>query len=184
MSNTTIQWGSTYDEGRESQKRLDHVLRDIENNFELSGNPTLVDLGANMGFFTYGFADAGFQVTAIEPPNQKKFNHDRVTEYRHWVQSADDLPEGSFDFAVVFSVLHHIPKWYEVLSEVFEKTNFATYVEVPHPQEQHERWHGSREQYELMKHMESQGTAAPVVDSWEVSRRHKRTVWRVDTRDV
>jgi hypothetical protein len=177
---TSLKWNAQYNEGRESQKRFDFILRDIENKNELSGNPTLLDLGANDGFFSYRFADAGFNVTAVEPDNHNVFDHHRVTGYREWIRSADDLPEGPFDFALVLSVLHHIPAWSDVLGAVIARTRKAVYIEVPDPSEQHPKWHGSRDQFDLIQDFELSGTAVPVVDTWEVSRRFKRTVWRID----
>lgn len=183
MSNTDIKWGSSYDDGRESQARLNVLLTHTLNDraFDSLDQPTLLDLGANAGYFSKGMADAGFSVTAIEPPNGKKLEHPGVTEYRHWVQAPEDLPEGNFDYAIVFSVLHHIPRWRDVLEAVISKTNRIVYVEIPHAKESHHKWHGSRDQLTYLSHME--GKFSEVIGShYEVSQRYKRDMWAVDTR--
>lgn len=172
MTNTTIEWGTGYDDGRESDKRLALLKKDLG---RVKRGP-LMDLGANLGYFSYGLSDAGFDVTAVEPPNGKTFDA-RVTEHRAWVQNPEDLPEGPFDFAIVLSVLHHIPRWRDVLEGVFDRTQRRVYVEVPHTAEHHEKWHGSRKQYEYLTNMEN---AHVIGEHYEVSKRYKRPLFRVD----
>lgn len=172
MTNTNIEWGSSYDDGRESPKRLSLLKKDLGR----VKRGTLLDLGANAGFFSYGLAESGFEVIAVEPPNGKVFD-DRVREHRQWVQSPEDLPEGRWDFAIVLSVLHHIPRWNDVLNEVIDRTNRRLYVEVPHPEERHHKWHGSLEQFEHLSNMEN---ARVIGEHYEVSRRFRRPLFRVD----
>jgi len=168
--NTGFEWGNSYDDARESDKRLKLLISDM-------GEPgTVMDLGANMGFFSYGLSEAGHEVTAVEPPNRKKFRAP-VKEHRTWVQAPEDLPDGPFDYAIVFSVLHHIPAWKSVLEAVFERTSRRAYVEIPHPEEFHHKWHGSLEQHEYLKSLEN---ARVIGAHFEVSRRFKRHLWRVD----
>lgn len=173
MTNTDIQWGASYDDGRESAKRLALLKKDLG---RIKRGP-LIDLGANAGFFSYGLADLGFDVTAIEPPNGKTFDPGRVSEHRAWVQGPEDLPEGTWDFAIVFSVLHHIPRWKEVLDEVINRTQRRLYIEVPHTGEQHKKWHGSAEQFEYLSNMSN---ARVIGEHHEVSKRFKRPLFRVD----
>lgn len=172
MTNTDIEWGSSYDDGRESAKRLALLKKDLG---RVKRGP-LIDLGANAGFFSYGLADAGFDVTAIEPPNGKTFD-DRVKEHRAWVQGPEDLPEGTWDFAIVLSVLHHIPRWRDVLDAVLDRTEKRVYIEVPHTGEQHKKWHGSTEQFEYLSNLSN---ARIIGEHDEVSKRFKRPLFRVD----
>ena len=173
MTNTDIKWGPSYDDGRESPKRLALLKKDLGR----VKRGTFLDLGANAGFFSYGLADAGFDVIAVEPPNGKTFDLDRVREHRAWVQNPEDLPEGTWDFAIVLSVLHHIPRWKDVLDEVIHRTNRRLYVEVPHTGEQHKKWHGSAEQFEYLSNMSN---ARVIGEHDEVSKRFKRPLFRVD----
>lgn len=173
MTNTDIQWGSSYDDGRESVKRLALLKKDLG---RIKRGP-LIDLGANAGFFSYGLADLGFDVTAIEPPNGKTFDPDRVSEHRTWVQGPEDLPEDPWDVAIVFSVLHHIPAWRDVLDVILDRTRKRLYIEVPHPGEQHKKWHGSAEQFEYLSNMSN---ARVIGEHDEVSKRFKRPLFRVD----
>ena len=177
MTNTTIRWGNGYDDARESKKRLNLLKKDIASDTRAIENPTALDLGANIGFFSHGLADMGLRVTAVEPPSDKDLSHPGVVEYRHWVQSSDDLPEGPFHYAIVLSVLHHIPQWRDVLEGVFDRTQRRVYVEVPHTAEHHEKWHGSRKQYEYLKNMEN---SRVIGEHYEVSKRYKRPLFRVD----
>ena len=133
MTNTSLRWGREYNNARESEKRLQCILSDIRR-YSVSEHPTAMDLGANTGFFSLGLADAGFRVAAVEPPSDKSMSYVGVTEYRHWVQYREDLPEGPFDVSLVLSVLHHIPAWMSVLNGVLERTESLVYVEVPHPE--------------------------------------------------
>lgn len=181
MTNTPLRWGQEYDDGRESRKRLDlikdHIIRDLAYEDAQWEQPfSVLDLGANTGSFSRGLADEGFRVAAVEPPNEKSLAHPGVVEYRHWVQHPDDLPEGPFHYALVLSVLHHIPAWKSVLEGVFDRTRKFVFVEVPHPSETHPKWHGSLESLEYLCEI----GAEFVGEHYEVTGRLKRPMFRVD----
>jgi 2-polyprenyl-3-methyl-5-hydroxy-6-metoxy-1,4-benzoquinol methylase len=169
--NTSLTWGSSYDRGRQSQERLDKIL----SHTDLPG--TVLDLGANVGFFAHGMAKAGFDVVAAEPPNKKTFDLDLVSEYRKWVQRSEDLPDGPFDYTLVLSVVHHIPAWQDVLEGVYARTTRASFVEVPARTELHSQWHGSRESYEYLV----ADSRAEIIGSYtEVSGHTYRDLWKVN----
>ena len=176
MTNTSLRWGREYNDSRESEKRLQCILNDIKQN-PVSEHPTAMDLGANTGFFSLGLADAGFRVAAVEPPSDKKMSYVGVTEYRHWVQEADDLPTGPFDVSLVLSVLHHIPRWCDVLDGVFARTNHLVYVEVPHPDEKHPKWFGSRESLAYLRKLPN---AVQIGEHYESTHRLKRPLFRIE----
>src|SRR3546814_14398715 len=94
---------------------------------------TVMDFGAHLGVFSHGLARAGYDVTAVEPPNERVFDADLVSEHRQWVHKPEDLPAGEFDYALVLSVLHHIPNWRELLDHLLATTKRAVTVEVPSP---------------------------------------------------
>lgn len=175
MTNTPLRWGSEYNDKRESQKRLDLILSDLDD-YPLSPHPTALDLGANTGFFSYGLATVGFDVTAAEPPGDKEFDLTRIREHRQWVQYSEDLPEGPFDVALVLSVLHHIPAWKSVLNGVLLRTTGPVYVEVPHHKESHYLWHGSLASHEYVRN--TPGTRL-LGEHYEVSGRYKRPLYRI-----
>lgn len=176
MNNTPLTWGQKYNDGRQSQERLDLILSDL-NGLPIPNNPTAMDLGANTGFFSYGLAAAGFDVVAVEPPNDNKvFDLTRISEHRQWVHYRDDLPEGPFDVSLVLSVLHHIPAWKSVLNGVRERTRVAVYVEVPHHKESHYLWHGALPSLEYVRDLPG---SRLVGEHFEVSGRHRRPMYRI-----
>lgn len=176
MTNTSLRWGQGYNDSRESGKRLQCILDDIKQN-PVSEHPTAMDLGANTGFFSRGLADAGFRVAAVEPPSDKDLSYPGVTEYRHWVQYREDLPSGPFDVSLVLSVLHHIPAWMSVLNGVLERTTHHVYVEVPHPDERHPKWFGSRESLAYLRKLPN---AVQIGEHYESTHRLKRPLFCIE----
>lgn len=171
MVNTSLQWDGSYDEGRKSKLRLNRIVK------HMSTPGTVLDLGANAGFFSHGLAKKGFDVVAVEPPNEKSYDLDLVMEHRAWVQTPDDLPSVEFDYALALSVLHHIPGWKDLLDHLLSTTKRAVFVEVPSTEEQHHLWHGSRASYDYLTELPN----AKVIGSYpEVSGRLKRDLWVVD----
>jgi len=176
VTNTSLRWGREYNDSRESEKRLQCILSDIRG-YSVSEHPTALDLGANTGFFSLGLADAGFRVAAVEPPSDKSLYYSGVTEYRHWVQYREDLPDGPFDVSLVLSVLHHIPHWFGVLEGVLERTHHLVYVEVPHPDEKHPKWFGSRESLAYLRKLPN---AVQIGEHYESTHRLKRPLFRIE----
>lgn len=178
-ANTPFRWGSEYDEARQSALRFEAIRRSIESDDGFD-NPSILDLGANQGFFSQGFARAGFSVVAVEPDNGNELNPaglDNLREHRAWVHSPEDLPEECFDYALVLSVLHHIPAWGDVFDALKEKTRIALFVETPNFGEQHPKWHGHPNLLnEILTSLRNQSLGYFP----EVTRRHNRTLWRLD----
>lgn len=175
MTNTPLRWGSKYNDSRESEKRLQLIVSDVYQ-FDLPHNPLAMDLGANTGFFSYGLAATGFDVIAVEPPNDHTYDHTRIWEHRKWVHYREDLPNGPFDVSLVLSVLHHIPAWKSVLDGVLARTRHLVYVEVPHPDEQHPKWHGSTQSLEYLYEL----GATKIGEHYESSHRLKRPLFRIE----
>lgn len=173
---TTMKWGTRYDDKRHSGARLDAILSDLRTVPEAK---TVMDLGANMGFFSYGLANAGYDVTAVEPPNGKEFHH-RVRPYRTLVKGPEDLPDQEFDVVLALNVLHHIPRWREVFKSILSSTRDRVYVEVPAPEEHHPKWCGAEEQRILITNLPVKIREA-VGSFYEVNQKYKRTLWRIDT---
>src|SRR3546814_21080640 len=92
---------------------------------------TVMDFGAHLGVFSHGLARAGYDVTAVEPPNERGFDADLVSEHRQWVHKPADLPAGEFEHALVLSVLPHIPNWRQILVHPLAKTQPAALAEGP-----------------------------------------------------
>jgi hypothetical protein len=159
-----------YDEGRKTHERV----KFLQEHMEKPG--TVLDFGANTGLFSHGLARAGFKVTTVEPPNEKKYNTKLVKEHRVLVKEPSDLPDGPFDYALVLSVLHHIPNWQAVLDGVLERTTRAVFVELPSPRETHPTWHGAAES----RHYVSALPNAEVIGSFpEMNGVHYRDMWRI-----
>lgn len=170
---TDLVWeGDQYDRGRQSAARL----FTIQSHMEIPP-ATVMDLGANVGFFAHGLARGGYDVTAVEPPNEKVYDATLVAEHRQWVQTPDDLPAGSFDYVLVLSVLHHMPQWQAMMDHLLTHTRYGLFVEVPSPAEYHPKWHGARESYEILRRMSN----ASVIGSFpDVAGTTFRDLWRVD----
>lgn len=174
-NNTPLRWGKGYNDSRESEKRLETIVSDVYQ-FNLPSNPTAMDLGANTGFFSYGLAATGFDVTAVEPPNDHVYDETRIWEHRQWVHNGEDLPDGPFDVSLVLSVLHHIPNWTNVLAGVLARTRSLVYVEVPHPDERHPKWHGSTQSLEYLYELD----ATQIGEHYESTHRRKRPLFRIE----
>lgn len=166
-------WSFKYNDLREPEARRDLLVSDMGDISDLS----VMDLGANVGFFSFALADRGARVTAVEPPdNNKDLFHPGVTEHRVMVGGPEDLPSGPFHYALVMSVLHHMPRWREILDGVLERTEVTAYVEVPNPKERHPAWHGSLESHRML----TGNPRAEVIGShYEVTHRLKRDLWAV-----
>src|SRR3546814_7132027 len=79
----------SYDEARKSDERLSRILSHMD-----KPPATVMDFGAHLGVFSHGLARAGYDVTAVEPPNERVFDADLVSEHRQWVHTPADLPAG------------------------------------------------------------------------------------------
>lgn len=166
MANTD----NAYDTGRKTRERL----KCLKKHMKTPG--TVLDFGANTGIFSHGLANAGFKVTTIEPPNEKIYDTELVTEYRKLIVNPSDLPESTFNYALVLSVLHHIPNWQSVLDAVLEKTTRAIFIELPSPREQHPTWHGAAESRRYVSSLPN----AKVIGSYpEMNGVHLRDLWMV-----
>lgn len=177
MNNTALRWYGDYSDSRDSDHRLSMIVNHLEESALVPPTEaSVLDLGAHEGFFSKNLADLGFRVSAVEPPSGKSILHPLVTEYRHWVQSADDLPEGPFDYSLVLSVLHHIPDWKSVLEGVIERTRHKVFIEVPHPKEHHSLWHGSLQQHEFLSHQWDK-QAYVIGTARDASGRYQREMW-------
>lgn len=164
----------TYDEARKSDERLNLILSHMD-----KPPATVMDFGAHLGVFSHGLGRAGYDVTAVEPPNERVFDSDLVSEHRQWVHKPGDLPTGEFDYVLVLSVLHHIPNWRELLDHLLTTTRRAVFVEVPSPLEIHPTWHESRESYTYLS--QSVPRARIIGSSPECTRRVNRDLWKVDS---
>lgn len=162
----------TYDEARKSDERLSLILSHMD-----KPPATVMDFGAHLGFFSHGLARAGYDVTAVEPPNERVFDADLVAEHRQWVHTPEDLPAGEFDYVLVLSVLHHIPGWQALLDHLLVHTRKAVFVEVPSLLEIHPTWHESRESYAYLR---SVSNARIIGSSPECTRRVNRDLWKVE----
>lgn len=179
MTNTPLRWDAGYTDSRKSEERFDCIFWDIVRQYPDFCVGTMMDLGANDGYFSKQFADRGFGVVAIEPSTDKDLNHRGVIHLSKWVQSSTDLPDETFDYSIALSVLHHIPDWKSVLNGLLMRTASLAYIEVPNPSEQHPLWFGSREQEELLQSYPK----ATIIGSFpESTGRHLRNLWRVETR--
>jgi SAM-dependent methyltransferase len=171
-ANTPLTWEGSYDEGRESHLRLARIMENMD-----LPPARVMDLGANVGYFSYGLSLMGYQVTAVEPPNEKIYEAELVDEHRRWVQSPADLPAGEFDYALVLSVLHHIPQWQSVMDHLLVHTRRAVFVEVPALSESHPAWHGSHESYEFLR---TQRAARIIGQFPSIGNTAMRDLWKVD----
>lgn len=170
---TDLVWeGDQYDRERKSAARL----LTIQSHMDLPP-AAVMDLGANVGFFSYGLARAGYSVTAVEPPNEKAYDAALVAEHRQWVQTPDDLPAGAYDYVLALSVLHHMPQWQAMLDHLLVHTRRALFVEVPALSEMHHKWHGSRQSYEMLHDMSN----AEIIGAFpDVAGTAYRDLWMVD----
>ena len=173
MSHTDLTWeGDDYDQGRHSHARLAMIMSHTYR------PGSVLDLGANVGYFSHGMGREGYAVTAVEPPNGKEFDLRLIRrEHRAWVHEPADLPVGTFDYTLALSVLHHMPQWKAVLDHLIVHTKRALFVEVPSPTEGHPKWHGSRESYAMLWDMPN----AKIIGAYpEVTGRVYRDLWKVD----
>lgn len=92
----------------------------------------VLDLGASRGYFAARAAsELDCQVVAIDPAVG---DFPGVTPVRKIVQPEDVDLLGTFDVALALSILHHIPRWRDML-DVLVANATTVIVETPHPQE-------------------------------------------------
>lgn len=94
---------------RECANRFEHVAA------EIGDVSSVVDVGGWDGYFARRFAETGAQVTLIEPRNVPDLPAEIVHEQVR-VDATTDIPE--CDAALALAVLHHMPDWPEVLTNL------------------------------------------------------------------
>ncbi|MCH6256618.1 methyltransferase domain-containing protein [Puniceicoccaceae bacterium K14] len=102
--------GKSYAATRGADPRITEQLLNL---LDLPKGSKILDVGAGTGNYSFALANAGYEVTAIEPSqvmrNQGK-QHDQIT----WVEgTAEKLPfdSTSFDGAVMTLCMHHFSDW-------------------------------------------------------------------------
>ena len=104
----------------------------------LPPNPTVLDFGANAGYFAYRLAEEfGATVTAVDdaPALRKRRAHANVKRIgvRLTPEAVADLPR--FDLVLGLSVLHHNERWRDLLTALLGRARLLSIVETPHPEE-------------------------------------------------
>jgi len=117
------------------------VDRWAEIRFCLSGLPepfTVLDLGANAGWFSQRLVEEfDCHVTAIDNhPDLPRIASDRVTVVNRRVAAGPLRAMPRVDVVLALSVLHHMPDWRAVLTEI-RACRRGVFVETPSPSE---RW--------------------------------------------
>jgi len=114
--------------------------RDVETRWQaivphIPHGSRLLDLGAAQGYFTARAADEqGCTVVAIDPDLTDFTGVQNVQTVRRIVTPDDVAALGRFDVALALSILHHIPRWRDML-DVLVANATTVIVEIPHPQE-------------------------------------------------
>lgn len=92
---------------------------------------SVLDVGGWDGYFSRRFAEAGAEVTLIEPRNVADVP-DGVTHRQERVDASTAFPR--VDVALALAVLHHMPDWEQVY-EALRRRSDTLVVEVAHPDE-------------------------------------------------
>lgn len=105
----------------------------------IDGPFTVLDLGANSGYFSARIADdfPAADVTAVDPrPELQQAASDRVTVVRQRMDATALRALPRHDVVLALSVLHHLPDWRQALGWLRACRRWLV-AEVPHPGE---RW--------------------------------------------
>lgn len=105
----------------------------------VDGLDTVLDLGANSGYFSARIADdfLAAHVTAVDPrPELRQAASDRITVVQHRMDAAAVRALPRHDVVLALSVLHHLPDWRQALGWLRACRRWLV-AEVPHPGE---RW--------------------------------------------
>lgn len=108
--------GKTYTDTRAADPRISQRLIEL---LSLPAKSRLIDIGAGSGNYSTQLAEAGMQITAVEPSavmRAQAQQHDRLT----WCEGfAESLPfgDGQFDGAVMTLSMHHFTDWKIGLTE-------------------------------------------------------------------
>ncbi|MEM7387040.1 MAG: methyltransferase domain-containing protein [Verrucomicrobiota bacterium] len=108
--------GQTYTATRAADPRITRSLLD---HLAVKHGQTILDIGAGTGNYSQALAEAGLQVTALEPSEvmrKQGKQHPRL----QWVHGkAESLPfeNGAFDACIMTLCLHHFADWKLALTE-------------------------------------------------------------------
>jgi SAM-dependent methyltransferase len=116
---------SDYDNGVHPKHRL--MQYHLFFTKRLEPNERVLDIGSGRGFLSYNMAKAGAQVTGIELSKRNvdisnKLYQDPKLKFIHG-DALKDLPQGTFDTAVMSNVLEHIEHRVEFLKKVQAEVN-------------------------------------------------------------
>jgi hypothetical protein len=97
---------------------------------------TLLDLGANDGYFSLRAAeDFDGLIAAVDKVPIQAF-HPKITQLRQTVTARNLANLGRFDVVLALSVMHHFDDWRTALYRLRQMARRAVIVEVPHPDEE------------------------------------------------
>lgn len=126
-----------YQPGWDGNKTVGNGCRDVEGRWasispHIPHGSRVLDLGAAQGYFAARAAsELGCQVIAIDPD---VVEYPGVTAIRQIVAPEDVDLLGTFDVALALSILHHIPRWRDML-DVLVANATTVIVETPQPDE-------------------------------------------------